>query len=59
MSNLADGEGSMDESEVEDVDLEYISTNLIVDANINVSLVKLERSTLHSVEKLQEELLDK
>jgi hypothetical protein len=47
-----------DESEDDDIDLEYIATNLIVDSNINVSNVTLETFTVNMVTQLEESLLE-
>ena len=59
MSQLADGNASADESEIDDVNLEYISSNLITAKNINVSNVKLDSATLKSIEELENAMLEK
>jgi hypothetical protein len=58
-SQLADGSASADESEIEDVNLDYTSSNLITARNINVSNVRLDRATLNSIEELENAMLEK
>ena len=59
MSQLADGNASADESEIDDVNLEYISSKLIAVRNINVSNVKIDSATLKSIEELENAMLEK
>ena len=58
--NISESEGDPDsDDEAEEVKLNYISTNLITEPNINVSNVQLEDVSLHEIQELTNELVRK